>query len=204
MKVSTAMKLYDLERSGNGYKVRLMLALLGLPYESIRIDLPKGEHKHPDFLALNPFGEIPVFCDGEVVLRDSQAILVYLARAHGGETWLPSDPASMARVTQWLSTAANDIARGPADARRHDLLGYDIDIAKARAQTVRVISIMEKHLSGRDWLELGRPTIADICCFPYIALSYQGGVPLDDHPNVRAWIARVKALPGFVAMAGIA
>ena len=197
------MKLYDLERSGNGYKVRLMLALLELSYDPIRVDLPTGAHKQPDYLALNPFGEIPLFCDGELVLRDSQAIVTYLARAYGGETWLPSNPADMARVLQWVSTAANDIARGPADARRHDLLGYALDITKARAQTVRVIGIIEKHLADRDWLELGRPTIADVCCFPYIALSYQGGVPLDNYPNVRAWIARIKALPGFVPMPGI-
>ena len=197
------MKLYDLERSGNGYKARLMLALLGLPYEPIRVDLPSGAHKLPEFMALNPFGEIPVLADGDLVLRDSQAIVAYLARKYGGDSWFPSEPANMARVLQWVSTAANDIARGPADARRHDLLGYKIDIEKARAQSLRIIGIIEKHLEGRDWLELGRPTIADICCFPYIALSHQGGVPLDDFPNARAWIARIKKLPGFVPMPGI-
>ena len=197
------MKLYDLERSGNGYKARLMLALLSLPYEPVRVDLPSGAHKQPEFLSLNPLGEIPVLVDGDLVLRDSHAIVAYLARKHGGETWLPSEPADMARVLQWVSTAANDIARGPADARRHDLLGYKLDIDKARAQTIRVLGVVEKHLEGRDWLELGRPTIADICCFPYIALSYQGGIALDDYPKLRAWVARIKALPGFVAMPGI-
>ncbi|MEZ5583115.1 MAG: glutathione S-transferase, partial [Candidatus Competibacteraceae bacterium] len=153
---------------------------------------------------LNLLGQVPVLVEENLILRDSQAILVYLAKRYGGEDWLPGDAAGLARVTQWLSTAANDIARGPADARLHDKLGYPIDIEQARTKAHRIIGILDQHLSSRAWLELGHPTIADIACFPYVALAPEGGVSLETYPNAKAWIARIKTLPGFVPMPGIA
>jgi glutathione S-transferase len=197
------MKLYDLELSGNCYKVRLLVSLLGVPIESVPVDFMNREHKRPEFLQLNPLGEVPVLVDGELVLRDSQAILVYLARKYGGESWLPTAPAEMARVMQWLSTAANDIARGPNDARLHNKFGAPLNVEQARSKAHRIISIIDQHLANREWLELARPTIADIACFPYIALSHEGGIFLDSYPNVKAWIARIKTLPGFIAMPAI-
>ncbi|MCP5425184.1 MAG: glutathione S-transferase [Gammaproteobacteria bacterium] len=197
------MQLYDLELSGNCYKIRLFSALLSIPMEKVTVDLRKGEHRQADFLALNPLGQIPVLVDSEVVLRDSQAILVYLARLYGGEDWLPSEAGAMARVVQWLATAANEIAHGPAAARAHDLFGAALDVEQARAGARRIIGIMDRHLRDREWLELGRPTIADIACFPYVALAHEGHVFLTDYPNVVAWIARIKALPGFVNMPGL-
>lgn len=197
------MKLYDLELSGNCYKVRLLASLLKTPLEIVPVDFMGGAHKQPEFLALNPLGEIPVLIDGDLVLRDSQAILVYVARQYGGEQWLPAHPTEMAQIMQWLSTAANDIARGPNDARLSDKFGYLLDVEQARNKAHRIIGIVDQHLSNRQWLELDRPTIADIACFPYIALSHEGGVSLDAYPNVNAWIARIKALPGFIPMPAI-
>ncbi len=198
------MKLYDLELSGNCYKVRLLLALLGLDYELRPVDFMAGEHKSEAFAKKNAFGEIPVLEDGDLTLRDSQAILVYLARKHGGEAWLPTGAEDMARVTQWLSTAANEIARGPNDARLSAKFGFELDGDLAREKAKRVLALLNDHLQGREWLELGRPTIADIAAFPYVALSGEGDVALDDYPAVVAWIGRVKALPGFVPMPGLA
>lgn len=197
------MKLYDLELSGNCYKVRLFLALLGQDYELVSVDFLGGEHKSPDYLARNPFGEIPVLVDGDLVLRDSQAILVYLARKHGGEDWLPGEPAGMAQVMEWLMVAENEVARGPNDARLHDKFGYELDLGLARTKAARLLDILDAHLSKNEWLALGRPTIADIACFPYVALGHEGGVPCDRHPSVAAWVGRVKALPGFVGMPAI-
>jgi glutathione S-transferase len=89
------MKLYDLSLSGNCYKVRLFAALAGIPLEIVAVDFLSGEHKRPPLSDLNPWCEIPILVDGDVVLRDSQAILVYLAGRYGGEQWLPKDPAGM-------------------------------------------------------------------------------------------------------------
>jgi len=196
----TALKLHDLEPSGNCYKIRLFCALLGLKLDLAPVDLMGGAHKKGPFIDLNPFGEIPVLEDGGVVLRDSQAILVYLARKYGGENWLPTDAAGMAEVVTWLMVAENEIARGPGDARLHDKFGFMLDVDLARANAARILGLIESHLKTHDWLALGRPTIADIACMPYIALGHEGGVPLAPYPAIQAWVGRIKALPGFIAM----
>ena len=199
--------LYDLEPSGNCHKVRLLLGFLGIDYQRKTVDFAGGEHKGQAFLKLNPMGEIPVLVDetpgpaGQyVVLRDSQAILVYIARKYGGDKWLPSDPHGNALVMQWLSTSANEIANGASAARAHDKFGYKLDVAAARELTKRTLQIFDEHLGARDWLELGRPTIADIACFPYLGLAHEGGVALEPYKNVQRWFGRIKALPGYVSM----
>lgn len=197
------MKLYDLTLSGNCYKVRLLAALAGIPLEIVPVDFLAGEHKRPPLSELNPWGELPILVDGEVVLRDSQAILVYLARRYAGEAWLPNDPAAMAEVVQWLSTAANEVQNGPGAARLVDKFGYDLDKTDTLRRAARILPLIDARLADRDWLALDRPTIADCAVLPYVALAPEGGVALDDFPHIRAWIARVKALPGFVPMPGV-
>ncbi len=192
--------LYDLEVSGNCYKVRLLCALLGVPLQLVPVDFLAGDHKKPPVSDLNPFGELPVFKDGDLVLRDSQAILVYIARKWGGETWFPTDAAEMARVCEWLMVAANEIARGPNDARLHDKFGYDLDLGVARAKSARILGLMDAHLARTPWLALDRPTIADIACMPYVAIGHEGGVTLENYPAVAAWVQRIKSLPGFITM----
>ena len=196
-------KLYDLELSGNCYKVRLLCSILGVPLEVSPVDFLAGAHKVPPLADLNPFCEIPIFEDGDVVLRDSQTILIYLARKFGGESWLPLDAASLAQVAQWLMVAENEIARGPNDARLHDKFGDDLDIVLARDKARRVLMVMDAHLASNDWLALGRPTIADIACMPYVALSHEGGVSIEPYPSIQRWIDRVSKLPGFIGMPGI-
>lgn len=198
-----AAKLYDLEPSGNCYKVRLLSALLGVPLEIVPVDFLAGAHKKAPLVELNPFGEIPIFVDGDVVLRDSQAILLYLARKWGGEAWLPVDPVGLAQVGSWLMVAENEIARGPNDARLHDKFGYALDIERARKNTHRLFGLMEAHLARHSWLALGRPTVADIARMPYVALGHEGGVPLQGYPAVAAWVERVKGLPGFIGAPGV-
>ena len=183
--------------------MRLFCALAGIPIELYATDYMAGEHKTPIFIAMNPLGEVPILDDNGFILRDSQAILVYLASKYGGEAWLPKDPANAANVMQWLSTAANNVQHGPGDARLVDLFGYKLDKVTAVANSGRLLPVFEAHLGNNNWLEMGRATIADIACFPYIALSYQGGVSLDSYPNIRAWIARIKALPNYIPMSGI-
>ncbi|MBL8470849.1 MAG: glutathione S-transferase [Rhodocyclaceae bacterium] len=197
------MKLYDLSLSGNCYKVRLFAALSEIPLTLEPVDLQGGAHKRPPFIDLNPWGEVPVLQDGAVLLRDSQAILVYLARRYGGENWLPTDPADMAEVMQWLSTAANEIQNGPSVARLIAKFGFALDKAVALQRAERIMGLMERHLAGREWLALGRPTIADCAVFPYLALAPEGGLALDAYPNICAWISRVRGLPNFIPMPGL-
>lgn len=197
------MKLYNLELSGNCYKVRLFAGLAGIPLQIEAVDFLGGAHKRPPVIDLNPWGELPVLQDGEVVLRDSQAILIYLASRYAGESWLPRDAAGMAQVMQWLSTAANEVQNGPAAARLVDKFGCAIDKNDTLRRSARILPLIEAHLAKHDWLALERPTIADCAVFPYIALAPEGGVSLADYPQIRAWIARVKALPGFAPMPGV-
>ena len=194
--------LYGTPVSGNAYKVRLLLGLLGLEFDEVNINLMTGENRTESFLALNPRGQVPVLVDGEVTVWDSQAILVYLARRYG-EAWLPADPAPMAEVMQWLAVSENELLFGLARARAVLHFGRDFDLAASQAYGRAGLKVLEQRLSENDWLAAGRPTIADVACMPYAALSYMGGLPLDDHPAVRAWIDRTRALPGFIAMEGM-
>ncbi len=198
------IKLYGHDLSGNAYKVRLLLKLLKLDYEYTFVDLMKGEHKQPPYLAINPFGQVPALVDGELMLQDAQAILVYLARQYGGESWLPTDAISLSRVVRWLSTTAGEIRQGPENARLYHLFGSKaINIERATEKATLILKQLDAHLSDRSWLELDRPTIADVAVFPYVALAPDGEIALDSYPHVLAWIDRVKHLPGFIGMRNI-
>jgi glutathione S-transferase len=197
------MKLYDVQISGNCYKIRLFLSLLRLDYEIVPINIANREQKSPAYLKKNPLGEIPVLEDGDLVLRDSQAILVYLAREYGNDDWLPMKPSEMALVMQWLSTACNEIARGPMDARYHEKFKMDLDINKAHEKSKAILRVIDNHLDRKNWLELTHATIADIACFPYIALAHEGSISLEPYQNVQKWITRIIQLPGFIPMPGV-
>jgi glutathione S-transferase len=198
------LQLHNFELSGNCYKVRLLLSFLDLHCDLITVDLRSGAHKTPEYLRINPLGQLPALIDGDIQLRDSQAILVYLARRYGGETWLPTDAGGLALMQQWLSNAANEIANGLAAARGFHLMKrvhIDIELATTRAHAF--LDLLNTHLHNRSWLEFDRPTIADIACFPYVALAHQGQIALQTYPHVEAWVARFKQLPRFVSMPGI-
>lgn len=197
------MQLYDLDISGNCYKVRLFLSLLECEAELVPVDIPGGAHKAPEFLDLNPFGQIPVLVDGDLVLRDSQAIMVYLVRRYGDERWLPTGSRSVGRVMQWLSVAANELEHGPYAARLGHQLGLPVDLVGARAKANIILPLIEGHLAGREWLELDRPTIADIACYPAVALAPLGAIDMAPYPNLAAWQARVRDLPNYIPMPGI-
>lgn len=198
------IKLYGHELSGNSYKVKLMLSLLGIDYEWIKVDLLKGEHQTAEFLKLNPFGQVPVLVDNEIILADAQAILVYLARRYGGDQWLPSDPESLSRVVRWLSTTAGEVRQGVEFARLYYLFNAtSIDIERATQRSEFILNQLDQHLSDRQWLERDCPTIADIAVFPYVALAEDGKISLKPYTKVLSWIDRVQSLPGFIAMPGI-
>lgn len=197
------MKLYDVSVSGNCYKIRLFLSLLDKGYESVPIDFSKGDHLSPSFQLLNPRGQVPVLEDEGVVIWDSTAILVYLARRYGGESWLPLDAEDLAYVTQWLAVAQNEILYGLARARAVLRLKRPWNLQECQKIGLDILKVLDNHLSQHHWLALGRVTIADIACFPYVALAPEGGVPLEGYPAVLQWISRIKALPGYQGMPGI-
>lgn len=198
------MKLYGLKLSGNSYKVRLFLELLKLEYEWIEVDLAKGEHKSSSYLALNPFGQVPLLIDGDTKLADAQAILVYLARQYGGQEWLPLDALPLAQVVRWLSTTAGEVRQGPENARLYHLFGAtSINLERAYQKTEFILSQLEQHLSTRTWLEFERPTIADIAVFPYVALAPDGKIDLTPYPQVLKWIERIKLLTYYIPMPGL-
>lgn len=197
------IQLYDFVLSGNCHKVRLLLSILNLDYESVPVNLKAGEHKTERFLQLNPCGQVPVFVDGDVILRDSQAILVYLARRYGGEDWLPLEPEAIAKIMQWLSFAANEIANSLAAARRYFIFQGQLDIDLTQQKAYQVLQILDRHLTNNQWLECSHPTIADLACFPYVGLAADAKVALDNYPHVIAWCDRIKRLPGYVSMPGL-
>lgn len=195
-----AIKLYNFPRSGHAHRVELMLSLLQLPTELIFVDLAKGEHKQPQYLAINSFGQVPAIDDNGVVLADSNAILVYLAQKYGNGRWLPTDPVGAAHVQRWLSAAAGPIAFGPAAARLITVFGAQLNAEEVIARAHNLLKVMELELGKTAYLAGEEPTIADVSAYSYVAHAPEGNVSLDDYANVRAWLARVEALPGFVAM----
>lgn len=195
--------LYDMALSGNCHKVRLLLSLLALPYQTQTVDLRGGEQRGPNHLQRNPFAQVPVLDDDGLVIRDSQAILVYLAKRYGGESWWPDDAYQLAQIASWLSTAANEVANGPATLRRHHKFGSPIDTATARQIADKVLGIIDRQLQNQDWLVGDSVSIADIAVYPYLALAPEGGLDIAAYPNILAWFQRIRALPGYVAMPGM-
>lgn len=210
--MTAMLKLYDYPLSGNCFKVRQMLAWLGVAYQSVPVDFfPGREHKSAAFLAnINPLGQLPVIDDDGFVLRDAQAILVYLASRHDPRgRWYPADARLRGEVAQWLATA-DEITRTASAARLHDALGYHhLDIDACRAGARAVFRVLDDHLAERTaeglrWVASApEATIADLACFPYVALAGEGGISLDEFPALRNWVWDFRHLPGFIGMSGI-
>lgn len=196
------LTLYDHPLSGNSYKVRLFLSLLGRDFEKVLIDVPNGSNKEESFTEINPLQQIPVLIDGSYIVQDSQAILVYLARRYRPE-WNGNDAFESGAIAQWLSYAANEIGNSLQPARVFYLLGEDVDIATSQKKSLRVLRILDAHFAQHEWLACSRPTIADIACFPYVGLCREGRLPLDEFPNVLTWLNRIVALDGYVSMPGL-
>ncbi len=194
------IKLYRHPISGHCHRVELFLSLLNLPVEFIQVDLASKAQKTPEFLAMNPFGQIPVIQDGATTLADANAILVYLAHQYAPDDWLPHDPTQAAQVQRWLSVAAGLLAFGPAAARVAVLFNAPINTVEAIARANNLFGVMEQTLSQTPFLVGSNPTLADIANYSYIARAPEGNVSLQPYPNLRAWLARIEALPGFVPM----
>lgn len=193
------MKLYYHPLSGHSHRARLFLSLLGIDADLIEVDLAAAAHKSLEFLKLNPFGQVPVLDDGGTIIPDSNAILVYLAKKHAVENWLPEDPKGAAAVQRWLSVAAGEIAYGPCAARLVTVFRAPFNAAEVIARAHVILKRIDAELDGRRWMAAEHPTIADVALYSYIARAPEGNVDRGAYANVNAWLERVEALPGFVA-----
>ena len=188
--------LHGARLSGHVHRVVLLLEMLQIPYKSV--DTPAEARKSAEFLRLNRLGQIPVLEDGETVIADSNAILVYLAKRYApGQQWLPEEPVAASRVQRWLSIAAGELTYGPARARLIAQWGYPSDPGLAATISERLFRFMDSHLSDREYLACDHATIADLACYAYVAHAPEGGISLEPYAALRRWLSRVEALPRF-------
>ena len=196
------IKLYRNSISGHCHRVELMMAFLDLPYETIGLDMANAEHKSPGYLKMSPLGQVPAIDDNGTILSDSNAILIYLIKSYGDDyEWLPSTPLEAAEVQRWFSIGAGEIAYGPCAVRLVKVFGVDLDWDVAKAKTDGLFTMMEPMLASRNFLAGNAITAADVVGYTYISHAPEGGAPLDAYPNIRKWLERVEAHPGFVGMA---
>jgi glutathione S-transferase len=188
--------LYGTTLSGHTHRVELLLRALGLDFDFV--PAPAEVRRSEAFRKLNPLGQVPVLQDGELVLADSNAILVYLAKRYAPDSdWIPQDPVEAAQMQRWFSIAAGEIMHGPAVARLIVQFKFEDDPARAEAIAARLLGFMDTYLQERSYLVGARCTLADLACYSYVAHAPEGGIPLDAYPAVRAWLARIEALPFF-------
>ncbi|KKM46575.1 hypothetical protein LCGC14_1559620 [marine sediment metagenome] len=202
------MRLHDYALSGNCFKIRLLLGWLGVKHTIQIVDFYPGfEHRSDAFLKINPLGQLPVIEDQGEVIRDAQAVLVYLASSYDTSgKWYPA--AQIGAVHQWL--AFGDALTGTISAARlHDAMFFELDVEKARDGAVKLLRVLDDHLwfaetSNQMWLCPGdHPTIADIACFPYVALAEEAGVDMAPFGAIQRWIERFMRIDGFEPMAGM-
>lgn len=195
----TQRMLYGTPLSGHTHRVELLLLMLALPY--IYIEAPAAVRNSAEFLQLNPLGQIPVLIDGELILSDSNAIMIYLVKKYApGSGWLPEEALAAAEIYRWLSIAAGEVRYGPATARGIKQWEWPGDLNIACDIAGKLLRFMDRHLTGRRFLALDQPTIADLACYSYIAHAPEGGISLAEYPEVRTWLNEVEALPHFKSM----
>ncbi|MDB9540686.1 glutathione S-transferase family protein [Anabaenopsis tanganyikae CS-531] len=195
------LKLYDFLPSGNSYKVRLLLTQMGMPFETVTIDILKGESRTPEFLSKNPNGKIPVLeIDTGKYLAESNAILMYLSE---GTEFLPYDRFFRAQVLQWLFFEQSSHQPFIAKSRFWlSILGkpeeYRTAIEQQRDAGYAALKVMENHLMTHEFFVSDRYTIADIALFAYTHVAHEGGFDLTNFPGIKAWIKRVKSQSRYI------
>lgn len=207
--------LYEHPYSGNSHKIRLLLSFLKIDYKSVIVDLAKQAQKEEPFLSLNSRAEVPVLTDtnGDVILRDSMAILVYLAKKYDNNRyWLPVDLENECAVLEWLAFSASWIQFGVFSARAAVAFGglgngmpqeFPADPEEAQIRGKKSLNILEETLRKQNWLVGDHASIADIACFPYIAMAPMGNISLEPYQATRNWIDRFKTIPNYQSMPGL-
>jgi len=202
--------LYNYVLSGNCYKIRLFASLLGVTHNTVAVDFHPGrQHKSEAILKLNPAGTLPVLVTDSTVLTETTAMLVWLATHHDKHhTWWPiNEHEKLASVVQWLAFSSR-LTSTVGELRLHSMLHKPIDVPTTRANattTLRELEshITEQHIRKSQWLVGNSPTIADIACFAYTALSPDAGIEHDDYPCIRQWLHAIRSLENFLTMPGI-
>lgn len=205
-----AFTLYNYVLSGNCYKVRLLAALLDAQYDTVAVNFhPGGEHRQEYLLRLNPAGTLPIMVTSDETLTETQAMLVWLAQHHDdSNTWWPAhDQQAISTTLQWLGFASR-LTSSIGVLRQYTLLNKLADADAARAAGITALRELESRLTeqticGMQWLAGHYPTVADIACFPYTALSPDAGIEHDDYPAIRRWLHATRSLEGFITMPGI-
>jgi glutathione S-transferase len=199
----TMLKLYGDPGSGNCYKVQLLLSFLGIPYDMTDIDVMAGETRTEAFLKMNPNGRIPLLeLEDGTCLPESNAILYYLAE---GTPFWPDDRLARAQVLQWMFFEQYSHEPFIAVLRFWTIYAKKTPAdepqwAAKQKGSYAALEVMERALTGRDWLVGERPTIADIALYAYTHVAPDGGIDLSGYPAVLAWLARVSAQPGYMAL----
>jgi glutathione S-transferase len=192
------MKLYSFQLSGHSHRARLFLSILGIAHETIEVDLRVREQKSPEHLRLNPLGQVPVLVDGEDVITDSTAILVYLARKYAPKSWLPDTPYEAAQVQRWLSVASGEVTYGLAAARLITLFGAARNAEETIGRSHTILAVLDETLARNYWVAGAVPTIADIALYSYVERAPEGNVDRSQYAHVTRWLGSVEALPGFI------
>lgn len=194
------IKFYSMHLSGNAHRVELLLRALDLPYELVEVNLRAKEQKAPDFLAMNPFGQVPVIDDNGTIIWDSIAIMTYLGLTYDDGHLLPREPARFAEVMAWLGKTSGPIAFGLATARRITLFNAPADVDAAHQVAHDFLAVVDGVLGQQAFLVGDGLTLADLACYAYVAHAPEGGIDLRPFENVTGWLARIEAQPFFVAM----
>lgn len=197
------LELADTLRSGNAWKIRLACGLMGLPVKRRTFDIVQGDLETAAFARINPWRQVPALLTPEGDwLAESQAILWYLAV---GTPWLPADRLAQAQVASWLSFEQTQHMHAFAQPRllihlRRTAAVNDPEMVAWRAIGMKAAALMDAHLAGRTYLVGTAPTIADIALYPYTSMAEQGGYDLSAFAHINAWLARMRALPGFTPL----
>ena len=197
------MRLHSAPRSGNGYKVRLLLGLLGARCEIVNYNPKDGETHTPGFLKnVNPDGKIPVLeLEDGTMLPESGAILLYLAE---GTPYLPEEKLERAQVFRWMFFEQYSLLLYLSRPRVWSMWGVEMtdqrraELEQLFEQGYRALGVMERHLGDRKFFVGDRPTVADVALYVYPRLCPEGGYDLEGFPAVRAWLERIATLPGYV------
>jgi glutathione S-transferase len=177
-----------------------LLSFLDVEYEQVMVDMTNGEHKTAEYLELSPLGQVPTLVDGDIVITDSTAALVYLAKKYAATNWLPEDPAGAAAVQRWLSAASGELYRGVVRSRAGRQFGADVDFERAEAEAIRLFKWMQSELEQRTWLATDHATIADVAMYSYLRVANEGELDLSAYPAIIRWLEDVEKLERFEPM----
>ena len=189
--------LYNTAISGNCYKIRLLLSLIGLEHKQVQVDLKAGDNTTDAFMTLNPRGQVPVLVDNGMAVWDSMAILTYVAKKYADNNWFPQDESAHTQIMQWLALSENELLYGLARARAAIIFSRPFDLQQCQQEGKAGLKVIDDHLADKGWLVSANPTIADLACYPYVSLAPDGEVSLTPYPNVQRWVGRIEALPGW-------